>query len=220
MNHLSFPTLSEEELELKELLLESRGTLNHLSIDEIKLTSIETDHIKLIIGRDEFLSLSFLCKEDELKKYNAISISEPSESKISNELLDLYGNSLSLVFSDVRQDIDHIIENKKYNKNDKEYLELQEVKKNEISFEQIEILKQYILNNKDKKFIVHCTVGISRSAAVGLIIEDLLNELDSKKLEEQSKIINHYRYSPNSIVYYRATGKTYKKPKEDLNEIF
>jgi len=43
-----------------------------------------------------------------------------------------------------------------------------------ISWEQGKELKEFILKNSNKSFLIHCTAGISRSAGVALAIECLI----------------------------------------------
>ena len=158
--------------------------------------------------------------KEELKNFNLISISEPEETYLSNDILNLYNNSISLKFMDVRKDIFEIIKNKGYTEADAIYHELIEVEKQTISEAQIEELKQFIINNRKNKFIIHCSVGISRSSAVGLLVEEFLNDEETIRLEEQKKIIFHERYAPNQIVFFKATKKIFTPPKEDLTNIF
>jgi len=80
-----------------------------------------------------------------------------------------------------------------------------------ITFEQGKELKDFILKNKDKKFLIHCTAGISRSAGVAYAIECLLEYDGIKRFHYTggTGIINHKtdRYSPNLTVYDRIIGE-------------
>lgn len=64
-------------------------------------------------------------------------------------------------------------------------------------------LREFILKNKDKKFIVHCAAGQSRSAGVACAIECLVN-FNGSVYDYQtgsSEIKDHIRYSPNYVVF-------------------
>lgn len=72
-----------------------------------------------------------------------------------------------------------------------------------ISNEQGKELKEFIIKNKDRKFIVHCEAGQSRSAGVACAIECLVNYngADYHYKTGSSNVKAHPRYSPNYTVY-------------------
>ena len=72
-----------------------------------------------------------------------------------------------------------------------------------ISQEQGNIIRDFILKNKDKQFLIHCAAGVSRSAGVGMAVECLVNHNGDKYQYSLngSDIVAHTRYSPNYTVY-------------------
>ena len=172
-------------------ILEDFETLNYRNFNDMKFSSTKTKHIELIIGQEEFISLSLLTKKEDLNDFNIISIFEPTETILPIELYESFNSHLILTFSDIRKKI----EDTNLSLNEKE-----ELSKLEIQNKDFEILKDYILNNKDKKFIINCQVGVSRSAAIGIILENLLNDNQIDIDLEMNKILSHWRYSPNPII--------------------
>lgn len=61
----------------------------------------------------------------------------------------------------------------------------------------------FILKNKNIKFLINCEAGISRSAGVGLAIEYLFRDkfLYPKWEHFPSKVLQHKRYIPNMEVF-------------------
>lgn len=196
--------LNEEDLNNLIDLKESYPNFNTENLNDRDFVSGKTKHIEYIFSKDELLTLSALIKKDVLKNYNVISITEPDENLFNDNLLSFYNDSLKLQFSDIRRDINVLI---KEAKDEKTLEELLKVKKTEITEEQIVLIKEFILKNKDKKFIVHCSAGISRSSAIGMYIEEILNNDEEERKINQDLILNHWRYSPNKIVYFKMTGK-------------
>lgn len=172
-------------------ILEDFETLNYRNFNDMKFSSTKTKHIELIIGQEEFISLSLLTKKEDLNDFNIISIFEPTETILPLELYESFNSHLILIFADIRKKI----EDTNLSLNEKE-----ELSKLEIQNKDFEILKDYILNNKDKKFIINCQVGVSRSAAIGIILENLLNDNQIDIDLEMNKILSHWRYSPNPII--------------------
>ncbi len=172
-------------------ILEDFETLNYRNFNDMKFSSTKTKHIELIIGQEEFISLSLLTKKEDLNDFNIISIFEPTETILPIELYESFNSHLILIFADIRKKI----EDTNLSLNEKE-----ELSKLEIQNKDFEILKDYILNNKDKKFIINCQVGVSRSAAIGIILENLLNDNQIDIDLEMNKILSHWRYSPNPII--------------------
>ena len=69
-----------------------------------------------------------------------------------------------------------------------------------ISNEKAKAIKEFIIKNRDKKFLIHCSAGISRSAAVGMAVEKLLCNVFTK---EDSVFMKYERYEPNMFVYHK-----------------
>lgn len=72
-----------------------------------------------------------------------------------------------------------------------------------ISDEQGKELRDFINKNKDRRFIVHCAAGQSRSAGVACAIECIanFNGVDYHYKTGSSDVKAHERYSPNYTVY-------------------
>lgn len=195
-------------------ILEDFETLNYRNFNDMKFSSTKTKHIELIIGQEEFISLSLLNKKEDLNDFNIISIFEPTETILPIELYESFNSHLILIFADIRKKI----EDTNLSLNEKE-----ELSKLEIQNKDFEILKDYILNNKDKKFIINCQVGVSRSAAIGIILENLLNDNQIDIDLETNKILSHWRYSPNPIILEKYFKKDFINKYEenlDLDNIF
>lgn len=195
-------------------ILEDFETLNYRNFNDMQFSSTKTKHIELIIGQEEFISLSLLTKKEDLNDFNIISIFEPTETILPLELYESFNSHLILTFADIRKKI----EDTNLSLNEKE-----ELSKLEIQNKDFEILKDYILNNKDKKFIINCQVGVSRSAAIGIILENLLNDNQIDIDLETNKILSHWRYSPNPIILEKYFKKDFINKYEenlDLDNIF
>lgn len=196
---------NDDRLHLNEVL--EKG-LNKINFDNLHFFTVKTKHIDFIFSRKEFVTLTFLSEKDFLKNYNVISITEPTEEDFDDNIFKYFNNFIKLSFSDIHYDLTHT----------NSYFDVNEDILT-ISNEQIILLKDFIINNKDKKFIIHCTAGISRSPAIGLYIEELLNDnsIDIKK--NQILIINHDRYYPNKNVVFKTIGKTFEY-NEECDNIF
>jgi predicted protein tyrosine phosphatase len=72
-----------------------------------------------------------------------------------------------------------------------------------LTVEQGTQMKDFIIANKGKKFLVHCKAGQSRSAGVGKAIECLINfDGDVYGYRTSTSEIDSYkRYSPNQTVF-------------------
>lgn len=198
---------------IEDILDYHNNQLNYKDYIELKFNSTQTKNIELIIGQDEFTTLSLLTKKEDLKKYNCISIYEPFESILPIELYENFNAHLILEFSDIRKDFRQMYQDNKISLDTYDLLE-----KDEIKDSHLDILRDFILNNKDKKFIINCFAGISRSAAIGYILEDMLNKDINEKEIEQNKILSHWRYSPNKIIIEKFTkSEFYNKYDEELD---
>lgn len=71
-----------------------------------------------------------------------------------------------------------------------------------ITQEQADEIREFILRNEDKQFLIHCHAGISRSAGVGVAVERLLDNIRW----ENSEINWHTRYTPNKVVFEKITN--------------
>lgn len=218
---MNLDNLNQSQKEYVEDILENFETLNFKNYNDLNFNSTKTKNIDLIIGQDEFITLSLLTKKEDLKELNIISIFEPNENILPNSFYNNFNSSFIMVFSDIRKDIDKKLENNEFSIEIHNLLSELEIKK-----EDFDNLIKYVKNNKDKKFVINCHAGISRSAAIAYILEDILNENIENKNFEQDKILKHWRYSPNPIVinkYLSFQNKNFIKiedNEEDLENIF
>lgn len=211
---MNLNNLSQHQKEYIEDILDYHNNqLNYKNYNNLNFNSIKTKNIELIIGQDEFATLSLLTKKEDLKEYNSISIYEPFESILPLELYENFNAHLILEFSDIRKDFREMYKDNKISLDTYNELERDEIKNSHL-----DILRDFILNNKDKKFIINCYAGISRSAAIGYILEDILNKDINDKELEQNKILSYWRYSPNKFIIEKFTkSEFYNKYDEDLD---
>jgi len=156
-----------------------------VNIQHIKNTasvySCNGKNIQAIIGVLEFKALatsSAFNPED----YVVISILDPDDSISTEEELKLFKKSLHIRFWDIEEDIG---------------------KYTVISDENAKTIAQFIIDNKDEKFIIHCAAGMSRSAGTGLAVNAIIDHYGDKYTAAQypSEIKAHTRYHPNLSVY-------------------
>lgn len=146
--------------------------------------TIQTNEIKGIVGRKDIIELSLI----NFKSLNIdnntilISLTDPKSKLLDNSISNNFKDTISLQFSDVEEDFCNYI--KMSNSQGKELLD-------------------FILKHKKDNFLIHCEYGKSRSAAVGMAIDCILNFNGNKKdySLEPSKILNHPRYAPNMYIY-------------------
>ncbi len=159
-------------------------------IDDKLVETVSTQTIEAIISRVEIIKL-INSKQLDTKNLVLISISEPvlehynDEALPDNEVKD-FKDSLRVKFWDIEEDFgDYKI----------------------ITDEQAKIIQDFIIKNKDNRFIINCKAGKSRSAAVGRSIECIVNfgiGEEAKYLYKtsfNSEIHNYSRYSPNLTVF-------------------
>lgn len=168
---------------------------------EYNFETVYTDDITYIISREEFLKI-----HNSLDKHNLclISISEPlgvdkyNDTELSDEIVKDFKASLRVKFWDIEEDIGNY---------------------KVISDRQAKQIQDFIIENKDSKFIIHCKAGQSRSAGVGKAVECIKNfgTGDQAKYYYQtgfnSDIDNCKRYSPNLTVFDKIV-KDYEKDQE------
>ena len=138
---------------------------NNIWLDnEDNIFTVSSSCLKGIFSRNEILN-----KKDIIEDNIAwITIADPDKEIINMEAK----NKLCLKFSDIEEETDNeILFNEKLAK---------------------EII-DFIIKNKDKKFVVNCEAGISRSAAIGMFIEEFLNN--------ETTIDKHIRFEPNMFIF-------------------
>lgn len=140
-----------------------------------ELYTVKTDLIEAIISRKELINFHKIFSKDTV----LISIYNPGENPIN---LNYFDTEYYVAFWDSTT-----------NRNNKPVIDKKIAKK----------IKKFILENKDKKFIINCEAGISRSAGLGFAIECLINCNGCPYTYGQtsSKIRSHKRYKPNLTVY-------------------
>jgi len=165
-----------EDIEFKDTIeiIETKNLYNN------ELYSMSSDLITGIVGRND---LDYYIKNEiDLSNTVLISITDPDRPKINKEIINAFNGALETSFWDVEESIGHYIP---------------------IDEKTSKIIKDFILDNKDKKFIIHCEAGVSRSAGVGMAIECLV-EHNGEKYHYQtsySNVKSHPRYFPNLKVY-------------------
>lgn len=149
------------------------------------LVTCKGNGIFAIIGRDEIESYP---SYDEYynhvnlfpKDLCFITISDPNRENINDK--NHFKECLKLKFWDIEEDFNN-------------YKIIDDLQAKQIY--------DFIIKNKDNEFLINCEAGISRSAAVGLAIEYLLRdkELYQKWEHFPSKVLQHWRYTPNMTVF-------------------
>lgn len=143
--------------------------------------SIETPLIMGIISELEYLDYF---NNDQIDKNGTvlIAIKDPGQYKHPEFKVQGFDDVLQVQFWDIEKDCD-------------EY--------KCISPDTGKIIRDFIIKNKNKRFLIHCAAGISRSAGVGLAVECLIQNNGNKyeKAISGSKITEHARYHPNLKVY-------------------
>jgi len=134
-----------------------------------------------IIGKKE---LELLSKEDLVQKSGTvlIGIHDPDSDLNITEVTDGFDAVLELKFWDIEKPIGTC---------------------NPISPEQGKELFDFIIKNQNKRFLVHCHAGMSRSAGIGCAIECIVN-FNSNVYHYKtatSDIRSHSRYFINWTVF-------------------
>lgn len=132
-------------------------------------------------------------KLDYLKDYNAgtipnkedmvlISILDPDMMPLPSIKTEGFADVKQMQFWDVEEDLGRFTA---------------------ITNEQGQELRDFIYKNKDKKFVVHCAAGQSRSAGIACAIECIVNfnGMDYNYKTGYSDVKSYKRYSPNYTVY-------------------
>lgn len=161
----------------------------YTDIEVREFETVCTDDIEAIISRMEFLHIKH--KLDR-KNLCLISISEPigidkyRDTELPDSFVHDFKDSLRVKFWDVEDDIG-------------QYTVIDDITAKKI--------QDFILKNKDERFVIHCRAGQSRSAGVGKAVECIkhFGLGDEAKYHYQtgfkSDIDNCARYSPNLAVF-------------------
>lgn len=140
--------------------------------------SVTTNNILAIIGRDEVINLI-----NDVEYFNCVAFISITDQKTKDiDDLGKFDDVIKMKFWDVDEEIGL-------------YCPIHEI--------QAKQLKEFILKNKDKKFLINCEAGVSRSAGVGCAIEVLLRDKYLFPLEQHviSYVRQHPRYDVNEYVY-------------------
>ena len=166
-----------------------------------EVQTVSTGTIEAIISRRE---MRYAIGQDVIDKQNLvlISIGEPTpkpggysqDIKLSDEEVKDFKDSLRIEFWDVEEDYgDYKI----------------------ITDKQAKEIQDFIIKNKENRFIINCQAGKSRSAAVGKAIECIVffgvgdEAKYNYKTSFNSEISTHSRYFPNLTVFDKIV-KEYK----------
>lgn len=169
-----------EEVEMSAVIDEEEAR----KLNNQDVFSIQTELVRAVLGRNEIIKYS----KNNFKDINIdentvlISITDPDQKILDKKVLEKFKDSLSIQFWDLER-------------NHGEY--------NVISKEQSKQIKEFILDNKNNNFVIHCEAGISRSAGVAMAVFMLI-EFNGNKYNfstSPNPIRNHYRYHPNLKVF-------------------
>ncbi len=159
---------------------EYKAKLRHVkkTMSELGKVTIQTDLIHCIVGVEEIPHVEVPDKDE----YVLISITEPGGEYISDETKSKYFDVCEVKFWDITSNIGQY-----------------SIISDDIAVK----IKDFILQYRNKKFAIHCHAGISRSAAVGMAIECLLNHYGDRFIYTKTPncINSHWRYLPNMTVF-------------------
>ena len=151
------------------------------------IDTVRSDILIGVIGKMDYLSLYYNDEIQDKENIALICILEPNVNNHPNEKIEGFHDVIQTKFWDITEP---------------------RIKHGEtypcITKEQGLELKEFILKNKDKKFLVHCAAGKSRSAGTALAIECLVKyngdllEFNTSYSAVKSHTSN--RYSPNLLV--------------------
>lgn len=140
-----------------------------------------------IIGKKEFFEMYETIPENDKREIVLISITEPDNDYIEEKYKKGFHEVLETKFWDIEEDTT--------DNNGNFYPK--------ITKEEGKRIKEFIEKNKNKRFIIHCAAGVSRSAGIGISAECLIN-YDGCVYTYQtsfSSIKEHPRYAPNRTVF-------------------
>ncbi len=149
---------------------------------EPKDNFVQSDIIVGIIGAEEYLGYYNRDEIENKEDIVLIAIHDPDRSSHPDFKVEGFADVLQMHFWDIETSIEGY---------------------EAITLEQGKEIKEFIYQNKDKKFLIHCAAGISRSAGIGCAVECIVNYrgMNYEYKTGSSDIRNHWRYSPNWTVY-------------------
>ncbi len=184
-----------------------------------RLVSVSSKEIAAIVGKEEVLGMIHFKHIEDFSNLVLISIIDPDmedlvDSHLVNITDELFGeNPTSEQLTSPEFNKIESLERKKATDFISSFEDYKMIKfwditeKNKgcspITKEQGEELKEFILKNKDKRFLIHCSAGISRSAGVGMAVECIVGFNGCKYSYQTgySAIKSFRRYSPNLKVF-------------------
>jgi predicted protein tyrosine phosphatase len=174
----------------------------------IKFTTIQTDNIEGIIGEEILL----LVDEEKFKDVDfsdivLISIKDPNDTTIDfSEVQKRFKKFIALEFWDIEEDIG---------------AKANGMPVKPINTKQAEQIAQFIVDNKNEKFMIHCIAGQSRSAGVAVALDTIINFNGSSKARSMRPCIihQHWRYDPNPKVIKMVISAFFSLGLDDKNLI-
>lgn len=169
--------MNKEEKEFKEKMLNLDNIYELISLKKT-MTSKE---VLAIIGVEEFLRMyNSIPKECAIisinEKYSKEDLKKYGDNSVKEEILQNFDSFLKIAFHDTYEEDTSV---------------------DAISDDEVKQIAEFIYNNKNKQFLIHCGAGMSRSAAVGKAILLWIRNLN---YNETTEVDNHYRYLPNKLV--------------------
>lgn len=169
----------KEEVKIISIIAGDENTI----LENKDLYSIQTDLIRAIISRDEVVKYS----ENNFKdigindKTVLVSITDPDREKLDKSITKQFTEVLEVQFWDIETEIGNY---------------------KPLSDKIAKTIKDFINNNKDKNFVIHCEAGMSRSAGVGMaVLLGITHNWDRYEFSiSPNPIRAHRRYSPNLVV--------------------
>lgn len=148
---------------------------------------VQNDLFEGIMGLSEFKDYQKMLSLKERENIVLISISEPDNTNTVSDTPSFtngFHDILEIKFWDIEQPVGRF---------------------EPLTWEQGIELRDFILKNKEKKFLIHCKAGKSRSAGVGMATECLINYDGNvyNYFTSHSEIREFERYSPNLTVFDR-----------------
>ena len=145
---------------------------------------LQNENFMGIIGREEFEDTC--TSMESFDGVVAICIIDPDREPHPVEMVEKFDDYIQLQFWDVEETFCNY---------------------EPITDEQGKELADFIFKNRHKKFLVHCSAGISRSAGAGMAVEciKIFHDSDNMKYDYltcfTSAVKSHRRYSPNFKVF-------------------
>lgn len=158
------------------------------------INSINTDRILCVVGEDEIRHIV----PNDWSTTVLISIQDPDTNPISQDIRDLYLETLTVQFWDVTQGQYESMVNESKTSNRRVF--------DPISKQQGAEIREFILKHKEHTFAIHCAAGISRSAGAAQAVECLLDcggNVYHFQTAFKDPIKEHWRYCPNHTVFER-----------------